>query len=188
MYPSRFTSALRVAKSCTALESMYATSGGFPPATCVSSLSRLRSAGTFCISIVMFGCSCSNAFTNDFICGDSPTHDENVTVVGESGSCGTIGWTDACGVVFALLLSEPPPPTQAAATIPSTASRTSHRVACTCLRTLTVPPPRSRSSPDLDLPTRAQAANTPREHVRQQTDLCVASMGPGFVPCQPNRT
>src|ERR1700754_2196184 len=86
---------------------MYAMSGGLPPATCAVSFSLASSAGTFCNSILMFGCSPSNFWTSVLKSGSSPTHDENVTVTGEVGS-GT-------GPSPAPLSVDEPPPVEHAA-------------------------------------------------------------------------
>src|ERR671930_1858617 len=99
-YPSRFTSALFWANPPTALASRNAVSGAVPPAICVVSFWAKLSAVVVWNWIVMFGCSLWKSSANFFICGESPTHEENVIVTGLVGSLGTMGFTDAPGEVF----------------------------------------------------------------------------------------
>src|SRR5438067_1784112 len=114
MYPSRLRRAPRVANCSTALESTYAASGAVPPAICVVSLVVELSAETFWNLMVTLGCSSWNWAASFFICGESPTHEENVMVTGLAGSVGTIGlivWPGDLG--WALLVGVAPPLTQA---------------------------------------------------------------------------
>src|SRR6266581_2111692 len=74
------------------LASRKATSGAVPPAIWVVSLVDALSADTFWNWMVMFGCSLWKSDANFFICGESPTHDSNVSVTGLVGSDGAIGW------------------------------------------------------------------------------------------------
>src|SRR5438477_5840956 len=91
----------------------------------------------------MLGWSLWKSLANFLNCGESPTHDENVTVTGLVGSLGTIGLMaapDDRGA--ALLLGAAPPPTHAVAIIamaPRAATVVpARRVA---VRTLTRSPP-----------------------------------------------
>src|SRR6266566_2695991 len=121
MYPSRFTSAPRDANCSTALESMNATSGAVPPATCVVSFVVALSADTAWNSIVMFGCKAWKSLANCFICGESPTQDEKVSFTGLVGSAGVIGDTETPGAALEFSFR---PPTHAVATIATATSAT----------------------------------------------------------------
>src|SRR6266536_5148706 len=178
------------------LASRKATSGAVPPAICVVSLVDALSADTFSNWTVMFGCSLWKSLANFFICGESPTHDSNVSVTGLVGSDGTIGWmVDPDGTGSALLLGAVLPLlTHAVATMATTAAAAAtlaprHVI----LRMLTWLPPVLGAREPQASPGRASPEPSPARPPHwqcEQTDLLERGRGSypglGFVKRQPS--